>query len=330
MKATILVVDDNAAVRELLAELLRTQDLDVFTAGDGETALEEFARRRPDLVLLDVVMPGLDGFAVCQRLKSDPETRLIPVVLITGLSATEDRVRGIEAGADDFLSKPVDRSELFARVRSLLGVKMYTDELERAEAVLFALARSIEGKDPYTEGHCERLAEYSALLGEQLGLPPEQVTALRRSGVVHDIGKVAVPDAILLKPGPLTPEEWAVMREHPVVGERICAPLKSFRLVLPVIRHHHEKMDGSGYPDGLRGEAIPLTARVLQIVDVFDALTTARPYKAALSAQEALQTMEEEVKKGWWDKNVLDEFRSLVDNGHAGPDRAVERNRTSS
>jgi putative two-component system response regulator len=153
---------------------------------------------------------------------------------------------------------------------------------------------------------------------------------LRRSGVVHDIGKVAVPDAILLKPGPLTPEEWAVMREHPVVGERICAPLKSFRLVLPVIRHHHEKMDGSGYPDGLRGEAIPLTARVLQIVDVFDALTTARPYKAALSAQEALQTMEEEVKKGWWDKNVLDEFRSLVDNGHAGPDRAVERNRTSS
>jgi putative two-component system response regulator len=308
----VLVVDDNGAVRELLAELLRTQGFTVVTAENGEAGLEAFARHKPDLVLLDVVMPGMDGFEVCRRLKSDPEVRLIPIVLVTGLSAMDDRVQGIEAGADDFLSKPVDRSELFARVRSLLSVKAYTDELERAESVLFALARSIEGKDPYTEGHCERLSDYSARLGERIGLPAEQITALRRAGTVHDIGKVAVPDRVLLKPGPLAPDEWATMKEHPVIGERICAPLKSFRLVLPIIRHHHEKMDGSGYPDGLRGEAIPLTARVLQIVDVYDALTTERPYKPAFSSREALGTMEEEVRKGWWDASLLDELQALV------------------
>jgi putative two-component system response regulator len=184
--------------------------------------------------------------------------------------------------------------------------------LERAESVLFSLARSIEGKDPYTHGHCERLSEYSASLGEHLGLTEDEITALRRAGVVHDVGKVAVPDAILLKPGRLTPEEWKLMQEHPIVGERICAPLKSFRLVLPIIRHHHEKLDGSGYPDGLRGEAIALTARVLQIVDIYDALTTERPYKKAFSTADALQTMKEEVAKGWWDPRVFDQFESLI------------------
>lgn len=309
---TILVADDNSSLRELMADLLRSQGYHVVTAGDGKAALEEFARKQPDLVVLDVVMPEADGFQVCQRIKSNPESRLTPVVLVTGLTDLEDRVRGIQAGADDFLSKPVDRNELFARVRSLLSVKAYTDELERAESVLFALARSIEGKDPYTEGHCERLADYSVRLGERLGLPAEEITALRRAGIVHDIGKVAVPDAILLKPGPLTPEERAIMEQHPVVGERICAPLKSFRLVLPIIRHHHEKLDGSGYPDGLKGEEIPLTAQVLQTADVYDALTTERPYKRALSSEEALTTMQDEVKKGWWDRCLLEEFRKML------------------
>jgi putative two-component system response regulator len=192
-----------------------------------------------------------------------------------------------------------------------LNLKSYTDELERAESVLFALARSIEAKDPYTEGHCERLADHSACLGERLGLSEEEITALRRAGIVHDVGKVAVPDAILLKSGPLTPEEWKVMRDHPVVGERICRPLKSFRLVLPIIRHHHEKLDGSGYPDGLKGEQIPLTARILQIVDIYDALTTERPYKKALSRAEALATMRGEIQRGWWDPKVFDAFQEI-------------------
>jgi putative two-component system response regulator len=211
----------------------------------------------------------------------------------------------------------VELAELLARLQSLIKLKQRTDELERAEAVLFALARSIEGKDPYTGGHCERLSEYSASLGQHLGLPDEQITALRRAGVVHDIGKIAIPDSIILKPSSLSPDEWKLMREHPVVGERICAPLKSFRLVLPIIRHHHEKFDGSGYPDGLQGENIPVTARVLQIVDVYDALTTVRPYKPAFSITDAMQTMKLEVAKGWWDAHIFDEFEQLVRSGTA-------------
>ncbi|MBI4463070.1 MAG: response regulator [Acidobacteria bacterium] len=314
LRGPILVVDDEASNRVLLQEVLGVQGYYVVTAADGRQALEEFARVQPNLVLLDVVMPRLDGFEVCRRLKENPATRLTPVVLITGLAAQEHRLRGIEVGADDFLNKPIDVGELLARVRSLLRLKAHTDELESAETVLFALARSIEAKDPYTEGHCERLSESSVRLGVRLGLPEEQLKALKRAGIVHDVGKVAVPDSILLKQGPLSEAEWAIMREHPATGERICVPLKSFRLVLPIIRHHHEKFDGSGYPDGLRGEEIPLTARVLQFADIYDALTTARPYKPASLPSQALDTMEQEVEKGWWDPRLLAEFRQLVEN----------------
>src|SRR5450755_805152 len=312
---TILVADDQAANRELLDELLTAQGFRVVTVPDGAAAVEELSKTQVDLVLLDVMMPHLNGFEVCQKIKSNPDTYLIPVIMITALSDKQDRLEGIKAGADDFLTRPVDRAELLARVGSLLKLKHRTDELERAESVLFTLAQSIEGKDPYTHGHCERLSDYSARLGEHLGLAEDQIVALRRAGIVHDVGKVAVPDAILLKPGKLTELEWELMREHPVVGERICAPLKSFRLVLPVIRHHHEKLDGSGYPDGLRGDAIPITARILQIVDVYDALTTERPYKKAFSSADALQTMKEEVAKGWWDPHIFNEFEQLVRSG---------------
>src|SRR5258708_32595823 len=314
---TILVADDQAANRELLEGLLAAQGCKVITVPDGAAAVEELTRTQVDLVLLDVMMPHLNGFEVCERIKNNPNTYLIPVIVITALSDKQDRLEGIKVGADDFLSRPVDRTELLARVQSLLKLKQRTDELERAESVLFSLARSIEGKDPYTHGHCERLAQYSARLGEHLKLSEEQLIALRRAGVVHDVGKIAVPDAILLKPGALTADEWKLIKEHPVVGERICAPLKSFRFVLPIIRHHHEKFDGSGYPDGLRGESIPITARVLQIVDVYDALTTDRPYKKAFSVTDALQTMKEEVAKGWWDPHIFDQFERLVSSGVA-------------
>ncbi len=314
---TILVADDQLPNRELMEELLTAQGLRVITVPDGAEALHQLQRESIDLVILDVMMPHLNGFEVCERIKADSDTYLVPVILLTALSDRQDRIDGIKAGADDFLTRPVDSVQLIARVRSLLKLKQRTDELERAESVLFTLARSIEGKDPYTHGHCERLAEYSASLGEHLNLAADQLVALRRAGVVHDIGKIAIPDSILLKPASLTADEWKLVKEHPVVGERICSPLKSFKWVLPIIRQHHEKFDGSGYPDGLRGEDICVTARVLQVVDVYDSLTTIRPYKPAYSITDALQTMKQEVARGWWDPRIFDEFERLVRNGTA-------------
>ena len=315
MAEKILIVDDEASSRTALAKLLNREGFEVCEAGSGPAALQICGTFRPDLILLDIVMPAMDGFEVCRRVKAAAETRLTPVVLITGLSATEDRIRGINAGADDFLSKPIDFNELLARARSLLRLKQFTDELENAESVLFSLAYSIEARDPYTRGHCERLSEMSARLGRNLGLPEEYIKALRRAGIVHDVGKVVVPDAILLKAGPLSVNENEVMRKHPVIGERICAPLRTFRLVLPIIRHHHEKHDGSGYPDGLRGSEIPLTAAILQLADVYDALTTHRPYREAMSRDATLRVMEEEARRGWWDRDLFEAFRAMVGNG---------------
>jgi putative two-component system response regulator len=312
MSGKILVVDDEASARRGLEQLLERQGYQDRGCDDGVSALAECASFQPDLILLDVMMPGLDGFEVCRQLKSSPETRLIPVVLVTGLTERDDRIAGINAGADDFLNKPIDVSELNARVRSLLRLKSFTDELENAEAVLFSLALSIEARDPYTHGHCERLAEFSARLGERLGLPAEEIQALRRAGIVHDVGKVVVPDAILLKPGPLTARERARMRQHPVAGERICTPLKTFRLVLPIIRHHHERWNGSGYPDGISGESIPFTARIPQVVDVYDALTTERPYRRALPPDEAWKIIHQEATRGWWEGRLVEEFRGLM------------------
>jgi putative two-component system response regulator len=245
-------------------------------------------------------------------MKSKPETRLIPVILLTSLNSDADRIHGIMCGADDFLNKPVNKHELLARAHSLLRLKHFTDELDNAEHVLFSLALSIEAKDPYTEGHCDRLSKYSVALGEKLGLSEELRVALRRGGLVHDIGKLAVPESILLKPGALTPEERKIMEKHTIDGERICTPLRSFRHVLPIIRHHHEKWDGSGYPDGLKGEQIPLTARILQVTDIYDALTTDRPYRKALAQGKAFAILHEEVKRGWWDGAILEEFEAVV------------------
>jgi len=314
----ILVVDDDALIRQFLEDQLTGEGYLVSTARDGEEALAKVAADSPDLILLDVMMPKVDGFEVCRRLKSDERTILIPVVMVTALTATDQRIKGIEAGADDFLSKPYNRLELFTRVRSLLKLKRHTDELENAETVLFSLALSVEAKDPYTNGHCDRLARYSVALGKSLGLHAEQLKTLQRGGVLHDLGKVGVPESILLKPGPLNDMERAVVREHPAIGERICKPLKSLRMVLPIIRHHHERWDGSGYPDGLAGEAIPLTARIMQVADIYDAFTTERPYKRALTQEESIALMREETAKGWWDPRLVEAFIRLVTNGSLG------------
>jgi putative two-component system response regulator len=312
LKGTILVADDNESIREPLVEMLRSQCYRVIAVDDGERAFLEACSQPVDLVLLDVMMPGPTGFSVCRAIKARPETRFLPVVLITGLACAEDRIRGIEAGADDFLNKPVKKEELLARVRSLVRLKRYTDELESAETVLCTLARSIEAKDPYTEGHCDRLSRYAVSLAEQIGLSGEGRNDLRRGGIVHDIGKVAVPEFVLLKPGPLDTAERKIMQEHTIVGERICAPLRSFRNVLSIIRSHHEKQDGSGYPDHLKGEEISLTARILQTVDIYDSLTTDRPYRKALSREKALEIMWEETRRGWWDADLVSALEGLL------------------
>jgi putative two-component system response regulator len=308
----ILVVDDKIDTLLLLRELLSSRGYDITTATEAEEAKQMVHTLRPDLILLDVVMPGKSGYELCRELKDDPITRLTPVVMITGLSDRDDRVRGIEAGADDFLSKPLYPEELFARVKSLLKLKEFTDELENAEAVLVALALGIESRDPYTGNHCERLACYAAELGHHIGLDGESIIALKRGGYLHDLGKVSIPDDILKKGTRLTAEEWEVMKQHPEIGESICRPLKSFRNVLPIIRHHHEHWDGSGYPDQLTGYNIPLLARVLQVVDVYDALRTARPYKPALNHEDAKRTMMEEAARGFWDPNLVSEFFAML------------------
>jgi len=308
----ILVVDDNAEMVELMRELLASRGYDVVAVHDAAQAEAEVHRHSPDLIISDVVMPGRTGYELCHQMKGDPATRLVPFVLITGLSDREDKLKGIEAGADDFLNKPIFPAELFARVRSLLKLKEFTDELENAESVLCTLGLSVESRDPYTEGHCERLARRAADLGRHLGLDEASIIALRRGGYLHDLGKIAVPDEILKKGSNLTPDEWEIMKQHPVTGENICRPLKSLRLVLPIIRHHHEHSDGSGYPDGLRKGQIPLLPRILQVVDVYDALRTARPYKPALGHEQAALTMRVEAQNGLWDEDLVAAFFAML------------------
>jgi putative two-component system response regulator len=313
--ASILVVDDLVPNLRMLERLLVADGFLVLTAANGEEALGVVAAASPDMVLMDVRMPVCDGFTACERLKSHADTRLIPVVLMTGSAERADRVRAIEAGADDFLTKPVDESELKARVRSLVRLKRYTDELDSAESVIVGLARPIEARDPYTEGHCERLARYATAVGRRLGLPDEDLAALSRGGYLHDIGKIAIPDAILAKPGPLTADEFAVMKTHAVVGERLCGTFRPLARVRPIIRHHHEKRDGSGYPDGLVGDAIPLLAQIVGVADVFDALTTDRPYKSALAPAAALDELRRDVSRGWRDATHVEALAAEITRG---------------
>jgi len=306
--ARVLVVDDNPMNVELVADNLEKEGYAVERAFSGEEALKKIAEAAFDVVLLDVMMPGLSGYEVCERLKRDEKTRLLPVVMLTALDKREDKIRGITAGADDFINKPFDRAELLIRVKSCIRTKRLTDDLETAESILVALGNAIDAKDAYTEGHAERVAHYSVAIGKQLNLPYEQLRRLRLGGVLHDIGKIGVPEAILNKPGPLTPEEFDVMKKHPEIGERICAPLKSLRDMLPMIRSHHERPNGSGYPDRLRGDEIPLEARIVCLADVYDALATTRSYKRAFTRERCIDILRQDTVKGLFDPQVVEAF----------------------
>ena len=305
---TVLIVDDVPASLHGLRQLLTAHGYDVLTAQDGEEALAIATREHPDIVLTDVRMPKKDGFEVCRELRAQEQTRLTPVILVTGAAESDDKIRAIDAGASEFLSKPIDLSELRVRVRSLVQLKRFTDDLDSAEAVLRSMALTIEARDAYTEGHCERLANYAVALGQHLGLPEDDLLALERGGYFHDIGKIGIPDAILLKKGKLTAAERRIMAQHPVIGERLCGNLRVLQRVRPIVRHHHERLDGSGYPDGLAGDDVPLLAQIIGIVDVYDAITTNRPNHTARSRDEAFEELSREVARGWRRKDLVHAF----------------------
>ncbi|MGJ5674041.1 MAG: response regulator [Nostochopsis sp.] len=310
----VLVVDDHAASRMTAVALLAMEGYEVIEADSGSSAVDLVTQNQPDLILLDVMMPGIDGFEVCQLLKHDEDTRLIPIIFVTALNDRRSRIRGIEAGADDFLSKPFDRVELAARVKSLVRQKRLNEDLDHAEQVLFSIARSIESRDPNTGDHCERLVKRGKAFGKYLNLSRNQIRDLMWGGYLHDIGKVGIPDSVLLKKGKLTPEEWEIMKQHVSIGEKICQPLRSMQGVIPIIRHHHERWDGSGYPDGLKGEKIPYLAQVFQMIDIYDALTSERPYKLAFCPEEALAVMQEETAKGWRNPHLIQQFAEFINN----------------
>lgn len=304
----ILVAEDHAPFRQMLSRMLRTLGYDPVTVADGQEALTRAIRDPFDAVILDIVLPGLNGIDICQQLKRAPDTRLLPVVLLTAHGSRPTRLAGLEAGADDFFTKPPDLREIAVRLRVLTDLKHFTDHLEDAERLLTTLALTVEARDAYTAGHCARLARLAGSFGRALGLDATIIQHLRLGGLLHDIGKVTVPDQILNKPGALTPEEWTRIREHPLKGESLCEPLHTLEPVRILIRSHHERWDGSGYPNGLAGKQIPLAAQILGLVDVWDALLTRRSYKPPLTPDEARVILQNEGARTWWNPALLREF----------------------
>lgn len=306
MNPVILLVDADSTNREEWKSFLESQQCEVYTAENGESAVSCCLQVQPDLVLLQDSLPDIRNFELCRRLKKDPLNQLTPIVLLKASPNQWDIQHGHEAGAVDVWATPSTLWDALGRVQTLLRLKNYMDE--QARSVVLSLARTVDSKQVMRNGHSERLLAYAELLGESFGLQEDDLRELRIGCWLHDIGKIAVPDSILLKPGPLDAEEMRIVRQHPVIGERMCAPLESLRRILPVIRSHHERMDGSGYSDGLRAESIPLKARILQVADIYDALTTDRPYRGALLPEEATQVLFREAENGWLDGSMVRKF----------------------
>jgi putative two-component system response regulator len=309
----VLVVDDHEPSRTLLTRLLAGEGYAVDVAADGPSALSIIASGSADVVLLDVNLPGMNGFDVCRRVRQEVQTRLTPIVVITAHDTPSERVEGLEAGADDFLTKPVDRLELLARVKSLVRMKQFTDDLDSASSIITTLAAMIESRDRYGTGHCYRMANYATALGRALKIGESDVQALYRGGFLHDIGMLAIPDSVVRKEGPLEPEEYEIVKSHTVIGDGLCANLRSLQPIRPIVRSHHERLDGSGYPDGLKGDEIPLVAQIVGVVDVFEAITTPRPYQKPLTSAEAVDVLRDHVHRGWLRLDIVDAFATLIE-----------------
>ncbi len=313
LNSKVLVVDDEAVNRKLLEMLLLTLGYQVLKASDGEEALHIVSKTDIDLILLDAMMPGMDGFEVCRRLKAHDSTRLIPVIMLTALNGPDAKLKGIEAGADDYITKPPNRAELLARTSSLVRVKVLNDNLTSIENVLVSLASAIEMRDAYTQGHVQRVASLACALGSKIGISQKKLKALKLGGILHDIGKIHVPDAILNKPGPLTPGEREIMEAHAKSGYKICLPLKkSLGEALDAICYHHEKLDGSGYPEGLIKDEIPMVARIMAVVDIYDALVTDRPYRKGMGVEKAVGIINGMTADGKLDPDVVQNFMETI------------------
>lgn len=303
--ARILVIEDDDYVRRLLRRLLSPVGYAVEEAATAEDGLARLRAEPPDLVLLDLHLPDRSGHEVLEAIRSDPATRLLPVVMLTGMATAAEKMRAQAEGVTDFIAKPFSQEELLPRVRALVMLKLFSDEHEHAEHVILTLAKTIDARDPYTAGHSGRVAEYADRIAVKMGLDAAARNDMRRGALFHDLGKIVIPDAVLRKPGPLTPEERSIIEEHPVVGHELLVPMKTMRRTLPVVFHHHERLDGSGYPEGISGASIPMTVRIVTIADIFDALTTDRAYRGALRIETAFEILAEGVQKSWWDRDAV-------------------------
>ncbi|MGW8272947.1 MAG: HD-GYP domain-containing protein [Thermodesulfovibrionales bacterium] len=309
---SVLIVDDMKSNLELLDVIFRAEGFDVVTMEDAHEALRVFYEREFDIALLDVMMPEMDGFELCRRIKEFRGNRFFPVVLLTALNDKTSKLAALESGADHFISKPFDKAELIAKIRSLIKLKTLQDELDHSENIILTLAVALESRDPYTKGHSIRVGELSKMFAEYLGLGGREQEVLRKAGYLHDIGKIAISEHVLCKGDCLTDDEMALVRKHVVVGENICRPLDSLKSILRAVRHHHERWDGKGFPDGISGDDIPLLARILSIVDSFDAMVSGRPYRERKRIGEALEIMQVERESGQWDPRLIGYFVDMV------------------
>lgn len=307
----VFVVDDDEQLGRFLERLLSSTGHAVERFETGEAAIERVRSGEADLVLLDLNLPDLSGLEVLEAIRSDPATRLLPVVMMTGQATDADKLRAQAAGVTDFVLKPITAAELLPRVRALVALKQFADEHEHAERVILTLAKMIDARDPHTAGHSGRVAEYADKIAERLGLDGSTRDDIRRGALFHDLGKIVIPDAILRKPGKLSAGERAIVEEHPVVGHELLSAMKTMRRTLPIVYHHHERLDGSGYPDGIYGAAIPLAVRIVTVADIFDALTSERAYREARSVDVAFGILGDGVDRGWVDRDAVEAARAV-------------------
>jgi putative two-component system response regulator len=325
MTNTILIVDDDTAGQLTLESILNGQGYHLEFAENGVQALEKLSRLLPDIILLDVMMPGMDGFEVCRRIRSTPSIAEIPIIMLTALDDKKSLMTGLDAGADDYLTKPYDRYELLARLmgitrlnryRKLVDERTNTEEthaqlLAAYEATIDGWSRALDLRDRETEGHSQRVAQLTVKLAIMADVPQNEIVHIRRGALLHDIGKLAIPDLILLKPAALNEDEWKSMKKHPEYANEMISSIEYLGPALDIPYCHHEKWDGTGYPRGLKGEAIPFAARLFAVVDVWDALTSDRPYRPAWTQQKALEHIQNESGKHF-EPLVVDLFRKMM------------------